>query len=477
MNLIWIVVDSLRADYLGCYGNNWVKTPYIDKLAKEGVLFENAYIEGFPTIPARYVFFTGKYAIPFHGWEPLKPGDVTIAQILGRRGSFAVPTLGVEDYICAFITDTYHLFKLNYHRGFHSFIWIRGQEFDNYNTDPSIGPGELKRHMTPRWEALEKRWARPREWFYQYYRNVADRECEEDYFPARVVRESIKWLERNYKHEKFFLYVDIFDPHEPWDPPEYYYDMYKPPRYNGPIPIWAGFMSPFPEDYSDEELEAMKAAYAGEVTMVDYWIGRLLEKIDNLGLSDETLVVLTSDHGTAHGEHGFIGKTPCGYREVNRIPLIIRCPGGPRGLRVSQPVWAPDLMPTLLDILSIKVEVEIHGRSFWPMVLGEEERYREFVVCGSGGALKAGKKSVPFGSLGHLPPELRRRVIAMNARELYLFDGEWSFMYAPTVGNELYNVASDPMETENLVSEYPEKAEEMLSRVKRYLEEVSLLKP
>jgi len=112
--------------------------------------------------------------------------------------------------------------------------------------------------MTPRWEELRSRWARPREWFYQYYRNVADRRYEEDYFAARVVREAIQWLEGNY-NQKFFLYVDIFDPHEPWDPPEYYYNMYKPRSYSGPIPIWAGFMSPFPEDYSEEEVKAMKA--------------------------------------------------------------------------------------------------------------------------------------------------------------------------------------------------------------------------
>jgi len=214
MNLIWIVSDTLRADYLGCYGNPWVKTPNIDQLAEKGILFKNAYIEGFPTIPARFVFHTGKYSIPFHGWEPLKDGDITVAQILGKKGYFAVPTLGKENYINAFIADTYHLFKMNYHRGFHHFNWIRGQEFDNYCTNLTIGKNVLKEHVSPRWWALESRWMRPREWLYQYYGNVADRKCEEDYFPAKTIRESIKWLEKNYT-KKFFLYIDMFDPHEP----------------------------------------------------------------------------------------------------------------------------------------------------------------------------------------------------------------------------------------------------------------------
>ena len=122
MNLIYIVSDTMRADYLGCYGNTWVKTPNLDRLANESFLFENAYLEGFPTIPARYVFFTGKYAIPFHGWGGLKQKDVTIAQILGKKGGrfgpFGVATLGKNDYTNGMVADTYHLFKLNFRNNF-----------------------------------------------------------------------------------------------------------------------------------------------------------------------------------------------------------------------------------------------------------------------------------------------------------------------------------------------------------------------
>lgn len=128
MNVIVVMLDSLRADHLGCYGNDWIETPNIDKLAKESVLFENAYAEGLPTIPVRIALFTGQYTLPFRAWQPLSRYDLTAAEILREHG-----------YTSALITDTYHLFKpnMNFHRGFNVFRWIRGQEADAYKSAPS----------------------------------------------------------------------------------------------------------------------------------------------------------------------------------------------------------------------------------------------------------------------------------------------------------------------------------------------------
>ncbi|MHA2408005.1 MAG: sulfatase [Candidatus Ranarchaeia archaeon] len=473
MNLIYIVCDSLRADYLGCYGNSWIKTPNLDELAKESVLFENAYIEGFPTIPARYVFSTGKFAIPQHGWEPLKITDTTLAQILGKKGYFDVPTLGKGNYISALITDTYHLFKMNFHRGFHSFHWIRGQEFDNYITKPGIEDKELQKHLTPRWESQENQWTRPREWLHQYYKNIADRNSEEDYFIAKTIRSGINWLEDNHHHNKFYLYIDAFDPHEPWDPPQHYFNLYKKGEYDGPVPIWAGFTSPFPEDYTTQELSAIKAAYAGEVSFVDYWIGQLLSKIETLGLMDDTLVVLTSDHGTAHGEHGFIGKTACGYREVNRIPLIIRHPKGPNGKTIAQLIWAPDIFPTILDILDIKKTIPFDGKSAWPIIQQEKDKLRDFIICGTGGLLKRKSRTSFTAFNKHLPPQLKKRMISIHSRELYVTDGDWSYIAVHEGITEIYNLNEDPQEMNNLISECPDQAKEMEERVKTFKAELT----
>ena len=121
MNIIMIMSDSFRQDHLGCYGNDWIKTPNLDKLSGESVLFENAYCEGLPTLPVRTALFTGNYTLTNRFWQQLIPQDVTMAEILDEYG-----------YLSAMITDTYHMFKpnMNFHRGFHVYRFIRGQESD-----------------------------------------------------------------------------------------------------------------------------------------------------------------------------------------------------------------------------------------------------------------------------------------------------------------------------------------------------------
>ncbi|HDH45282.1 MAG TPA: sulfatase, partial [Thermococcus sp.] len=215
MNLIFIVSDTLRADYLGCYGNKWIKTPNIDRFAQESVLFENCYVEGLPTIPERIVFFTGKFTLPWRGWQPLWDHDIEISKILGRSGFWGVQTIGSGDYINAMITDTYHFWGpgMNFHRAFHCFRWIRGQEFDHYVTNPKMGI-DPRMHFRPEWKVEEKKLSRSLRSLLQYAGNNANRESEEDYLPAKVMKEGMKWLEGNCD-DKFFLYIDCFDPHEP----------------------------------------------------------------------------------------------------------------------------------------------------------------------------------------------------------------------------------------------------------------------
>jgi len=203
VNVIVIMLDSLRKDHLGCYGNSWIETPNIDRFAAESVIFENAYPEGLPTIPVRTALFTGQYTLPYRPWQPLTPEDITMAEILDEHG-----------YVSALITDTYHLFKpdMNFHRGFHAWRWIRGQEADTYKTAPH--GKNLADHVKP-----AMRGSRVERMLEQYLKNTADWQGEEDYFCARVMQESIQWLKANYIHPKLFLWVDSFDPHEPWDPP------------------------------------------------------------------------------------------------------------------------------------------------------------------------------------------------------------------------------------------------------------------
>ena len=383
MNAVLIIIDTLRQDHVGCYGNDWIKTPNLDALAKESVLFICAYPGSLPTLQVRRVLQTGCRIFPFRGhraykgnlfvgapgWGPVSEERDTIAEILQRHG-----------YRTAFITDTYHQFKpsMNFHRGFDEWVWIRGQESDPYRSGPSPSEEEILRHIpenlrTENFIAFHRR----------YLTNVAERRCEEDYFPARVFREGARWLERNQDAEKFFLVLDSFDPHEPWDPPASYRRLYD--EEDDVIDFMASLYGKA-DQISERVLKRLRANYAGEVTLVDRWLGYFLEKMRNLGLMDDTLIAVISDHGHCIGEHNIVGKQ--GHpmtREICDLVLMIRHPKGEgAGTTCNSFVYNFDLPATILARLGIEPENPMDGKDIWPLVLKEKEEIHDHITCGWG---------------------------------------------------------------------------------------------
>ena len=425
MKVIVILSDSLRKDHLGCYGNEWIKTPNIDALAKESVVFENAQPEALPTIPVRTALFTGQYTLPYRPWQPLTDEDITAAEILRRYG-----------YITALITDTYHLAKpgMNLHRGFHVFRWIRGQEADAYKSGPSSRVVDDFIKPAMKGDIIERA-------LQQYFKNIEGREKEEDYFVAQVVEETTAWLEANHKYDDFFLWFDCFDPHEPWDPPSPFDKKYTDPGQKGKKLIHPKYGKV--DWMTKEELEYVRGLYAGEVSFVDKWIGRLVNKIKELGIYDESLILFLSDHGHPHGDHNSIMKTPDNlYSELLRIPLLMKYPGGLyAGKRIDELVLTNDILPTILEIMNLSKETEgMQGRSIQPIVEGKKDKIREYIVTGY--------------------HESTHRCVR---------DKEWSFILRPKEQkDELYNLKEDPKEKNNLIDEYPEKAREMASKIAAY---------
>ena len=366
MNFIVIVSDTLRRDHLGCYGNDWISTPNIDRFAAQSLLFLNAYSGSFPTVPHRRDVLTGRFTASYTPWAPLSSDEVVLPDVLRQK-----------DYLSMMVCDCPHILERGYHydRGFDGFEWIRGQESDGWKTYPEAPEYRCDPAKIRSPERLCRRHMRNRAWW----------EHESDTFVARTMTEACRWLEKSYRRERFFLYVDTFDPHEPWDAPQWYVDMYDP-GYDGEVvdyPLYA------PTDFlSDAELKHARALYAAEVTLVDRWIGRLLEKIGDLGLLTDTMVILTTDHGFLHGEHGVIGKsiiTPEGlqyiplYEEISHIPLMVHHPGCRGGVKeaIVQPM---DFMPTILELAEVEVPPSVHGRSFAKLLRGRRDEHREFAV-------------------------------------------------------------------------------------------------
>ena len=443
-NLIFIVADTFRADHLGCYGSEVVKTPNLDRLAQEGVLFTNAYADGLPTIPCRRVFHTGKSIIPMRthgGWIPLKPGRKTLAQVLRGKG-----------FRTAFIADTYHHFKpgMNFHQGFGSWEWIRGQETDPWQSGPQ-DKFDPKEHMPEHlWNAGYDRNMR------QYLMNTQDRGSEADYFCARSFLAGLRWLERNADAERLMLWIDTFDPHEPWDAPKRFQEMYYD---NYPCERFLFGYGARNKDIRAEDLPAIGGLYAAEVSFVDEWVGRFVDGVRELGLLDDTVIVFSTDHGTHLGEEGCVQKTAALLNScVARLPLIIRHPDGSlAGKSVDALVGAADYMPTFLDMLGVEHDLELDGKSFWDVMTGKANAMHECAVTefSSFASVHTPKwhyfqNTKPEDSLTPAFVEKQADAVKQVTRG------------AP----HLYDLAADPQEKRNVVLDHKDVVAEMQERLR-----------
>jgi arylsulfatase A-like enzyme len=426
MNLIVIVLDSLRQDHVGLYHQGTgpfpdvppCRTPHLDRFAQDCIVFHNAYPEGLPTMPVRLALMTGQWTLPFRGWEPLRDTDITIAQLLASRG-----------YVCGLISDTYHYRApgMNYHRGFHAYRWIRGQEYDPYfSSPPRRNPDDyVNAHFDDMWR---RRVA-------QFLANTDDFSDESHWFPAQVVDQSIAWLKANRGHDRIFLWMDSFDPHEPWDPPARW-DTYGDANYRGPRIIMP-MGGPMASWASPEEIRLIRGLYAGEAAFVDHCLGRLFATLGELGYLDDSFIVVTNDHGHPLGDHDkFLKGGDRMYNELLKCPFLVRLPGGRAARHTDALVQFPDLLPTILDLLGMKNDtLAMHGRSFRPVLEGDSDLHREAIIVGY-----------------HAAPDRCVR------------DHTWSYIRRPeSEPDELYHLADDPRETRNLIDDHPDEARRLAS--------------
>lgn len=436
-NVIWIVADTFRRDHLGAYGNRTIRTPSLDALARKATRFDRHYIAAFPTMPARADHRTGRWTMSFMGWEPIPSDVTTLGQVLGERG-----------YHTAAVSDVPFYWRdgFNYDRGFQTFFPVLGQEGSQTRVQ-GIGNHEARD---------------VRSWW----------RVEADQNVARTMTRAGEWLERHYK-EDFFLYVDTWDPHEPWDPPRYYTELYAE-GYDGEVvqpPYRRWHEVP---GMTEDKLRTAHATYCGSVSMVDTWIGYLLRKVENMGLLDKTAVVFTSDHGFYFGEHdGIFGKMllarrPDGspyrlgdadsqwdhsplYEEVAAAPLLISAPGHDAGA-FGGLTSAIDVMPTVLDLLDVPVPSWVEGHSLVPALRDPAAHTRDYTIS-----------TVPFADVGQ-----RVRSVDGIERPLAAYapttvtTSEWALIYSPDPGmSELYHLPSDPGQQHNRIGKDTSVAREL----------------
>ncbi|MGH2403645.1 MAG: sulfatase-like hydrolase/transferase, partial [bacterium] len=426
------VLDSLRQDHVGAYHGGRApfpdipaaQTPNLDAFSRRAVVFTNAYPEALPTIPARYTLMTGQRTLPFRPWGPLHPGEITIPQILRN-----------EDYVCGLISDCYHYCApgMNYHRGFHACRWIRGQEYDPWESAPTRRSvdGYVNARYTEEWR---RRVA-------QFLANTDSFASDADWFSAQVMEEATTWLRKNRVHDRIFLWVDCFDPHEPWDPPPRF-DTYTSAGYRGPRLILP--MGGLSERWATpEEVRHLRGLYAGEVAFVDSCVGKFFAALEELGYLEDSIVVVLADHGHPLGDHGkFLKGADRLYSELLRIPFMVRLPRDEdRGRHTDALVQFQDVLPTLLDLLGLQANLSsMHGRSFRHVVEGDTQDHRDAIITGY--------------------HEGADRCVRTK---------RWSYIERPAgQRDELYDLSVDAREQHNLIQSHAEEAERLARMFGRY---------
>jgi len=315
-NVLLITIDTLRADYIGCYGSPDVATPNIDRLAAEGVQFMRAIAPSQCTNPAHASIMTGLYPAGhgvYDNTTPLADKAVTLAERLQAEGYRTIAAVSAR-----------HLNpkNSNFGQGFETFL--------------TCGPTEL---------IAGKRNRR----FFRAVRSAADR--------------------------PFFAWVHYFDPHGDYDPPGPYYARYRPADLFDPVEPrpWMDISSERKQG-KEVDPDEMIALYKGEITYLDSEIGRLLGLLEETDLLRRTLVVLVADHGESMTEKGIYFCHAGLYNQVLHVPLIFRYPGRlPEGVKVKAPVSPVDILPTLTDVLGLDSVVRVSGESLLP-AMNDPER-------------------------------------------------------------------------------------------------------
>jgi arylsulfatase A-like enzyme/Tfp pilus assembly protein PilF len=373
-NVVVITIDTLRADHLGCYGYKQIRTPNIDALAADGLRFERAYTPVPVTLPSHTVIFTGTYPM-FSGMHDfaankLSPTQPTLASVLQQQGYTTGAVIGSA------VLDS--RFGLN-------------QGFDFY-----YDHFDFSRLQESNLDEMER--------------------------PGNVVADvTLDWLSKNYE-KKFFLWMHLYDPHYPYQPP-----------------------APFSGEYKDRP-------YDGEIAFADAQVGRLIQFLKQKNLYGNTLIVLSGDHGESLGEHGEKTHGFFIYNATLHVPLIVHFAGahspGQTSTKVAPDlVSLADLMPTILQILKIDVPAQVQGRNLLPLILP-----------------KTRDESRNLYAETFLPR------LHFNWSELRGVETEnYHFIDAPKP--ELYDLAKDPGETQNLFPQKKAVAEELRSRLKALIRE------
>lgn len=450
-NILLISTDQQRADALGLSGNSAIRTPNLDALGRSGAYFPAAYSPMPVCVPARYLLMTGRLPVSWgmhSNCGEIPAGVPTLPEILGHEGyrtaligkaHFSGPPdecqrLGIPPY--------------RYPYGFHEMLiseegrqWNRGGDdyqaylervgWSGYERAHGVGNNDARTSPSPL--------------------------PQEHYPTAWCARESDNWIRRHRAdrpHQPFFLWTSFVKPHAPYDPPEPWDRMYSPRDMPEPVggAVDLQGLSPWYlekryghhiDSLSPEAIRRARAYYYGQVSQIDFEIGRLVGTLRELGIERDTIILFCSDHGDLLGDHGLFFKANF-FQGSWHVPMLLAAPGRVEPGRVHpRLVTLADVFPTLLQLAGVQVPAGVHGSSLLSEHAGAE---------------------IVFGTL-HPSPE--RLFAARTARWQYVLHEAGGF-------EELYDLTADPGERCNAANEpvYQDVKAKMRSHLTQWLQRI-----
>lgn len=426
-NVLLVMTDQQRWDTLGRAGGA-AETANLDWLAHEGTLFTSAYSATPSCVPARASLMTGMDAwnTGILGMGPGHPACAnlrdTLPQVLATAGYHTQgvgkmhfhPQRSLQGFHNTVLDESARIVDPGFVSDYHS--WFEAQrpgEVDRYNHGIDQNSWLARPYDLPEWLHATN-------W---------------------TVTESIRFLQRRDPSRPFFLKTSFARPHSPYDPPPWYFDLYRGKELPEPaVGEWAEVHAE-PADAADpnawhgrrspDEIHRARAAYLGAVHHIDHQIGRLFGYLRKNGLDRDTMVVFTSDHGDMLGDHHLWRKTYA-YEGSAHIPMIVRLPpawGESSASHVDRPVCLQDVMPTILDAAGVDVPQQVDGTSMLPLMRDENVPWRPYVH---------GEHAACYSE---------------DQEMQYLTDGRWKYIwFTRTGGEQLFDLVNDPYETADLAA-------------------------
>lgn len=417
-NILLLFSDQQRPDSLGCYGSPVAQTPALDNLAASGATFDNCYVQNPLCCPSRYSLLTGRYPHSHRvraNWYAPREGEESFAHRVSQAG-YTTAAIGKMH-----LTPWHDLF------GFDGRI-IAESKF--HITCPDDYERILNKHGRSRTELYDI----GSDEYVRQCTAVTSKVPQELHIDSFVGRSTCEYLER--VQEPFVCFSSFLSPHNPYDPPEPYVDMYRPedmpPRnmranevQTKPSEAYDYINTrlrwPFATDKITEEQRRMTwTHYLATCSLIDDWVARIVDTLKRRGVYENTIIMYSSDHGDLLGDHGLVYKQ-CFYEQSVRVPLIVNAPGRIVPRRIDEPVELMDLFSTICDYAEAEPGPGVQAKSLRPLLENHPDR---------------------------LP---RQAAFAENYFGRMVRHREWKMVYYPCKPyGEIYNLDEDPNEQDNL---------------------------